>query len=331
MRLEGKEILVTGGCGFIGSHLVDALIKRRNKVTVVDNLTSSTTKYIEGYIAKKVSFFNFIRGDIRDFSLMKRLTKNKDLVFHFAAQPDIRKSLSQVGEDFEVNVKAGVDLLRAIEENRASPGRSPNLSNGVKAVIFASSAGTIYGDAPLLPTPEGFNLQPISHYGASKAAGEMYLSSFAHLLGIQATTLRYGNIFGPRSNHGVIYDFFHKLKKDSKSLEILGDGEQEKSYLYIDDCISASLLAAENAPLGFKAYNISSSEMIKVKVIAKIVIEEMKLKGVRLRYTGGKRGWPGDVVKSFADTAQIQSLGFKPKVSMEEGVRRYIRWLKSGL
>lgn len=315
MRLEGKEILITGGCGFIGSHLVDALIKRRNKVTVVDNLTSSTTKYIEGYIAKKVSFFNFIRGDIRDFSLMKRLTKGKELIFHFAAQPDVRKSVSQVGEDFEVNVKAGVDLLRAIEENK------------VGAVIFASSAGTIYGDAPLLPTPEGFNLQPISHYGASKAAGEMYLSSFAHLLGIQATTLRYGNIFGPRSNHGVIYDFFHKLKRDSKSLEILGDGEQEKSYLYIDDCIEASLLAAENAPLGFKAYNISSSKMMKVKVIAKIVIEEMKLKGVKLRYTGGKRGWPGDVVKSFADTAQIQSLGFKPKVSMEEGIRRYIRWL----
>jgi UDP-glucose 4-epimerase len=310
MVIKNKNILVTGGCGFIGSHLVDALLSKNNKITVVDNLSAGSLENID---QKKVIF---IKGDICDLSLMKKLCKDKDIIFHFAAQPDVRKSFTQIYEDLQVNVIGTINVLEAMRENN------------VKFIVFASSAGTIYGEAKISPVPEEYQLQPISHYGASKAACEVYLSSYSSLFGMDCVSLRYGNIFGPRSTHGVIYDFFHKLKKNSKELEILGNGKQEKSYLYIDDCIKGSLLAAENSKKGFIPYNISSNKTIKVIEIAKIVIEEMGLKNVKLKFTGGKRGWPGDVSKVFPDTRKIESLGFRAEISIEEGIRRYVRYLE---
>lgn len=308
--IKNKNILVTGGCGFIGSHLVDTLLLRNNKITVVDNLSAGSLKNID---TKKVEF---VKGDICDLPLMKKLCKGKDIIFHFAAQPDVRKSFNQVYEDLQVNVVGTINILEAMRENN------------VKFMVFASSAGTIYGEAKISPVPEEYPLQPISHYGASKAACEQYLSSYSALFKMSCVSLRYGNIFGPRSTHGVIYDFFHKLKKNPEELEILGNGKQEKSYLYIDDCIKASLIAAEKAKKGFISYNISSNTTIKVIDIAKIVIDEMGLKNVKLKFTGGKRGWPGDVVKIFPDVRKIESLGFRPKVSLECGIRKYIRYLE---
>lgn len=311
MQIRNKNVFVTGGCGFIGSHLVDKLVEKGNKVIVVDNLSAGSVENID---TKKVKF---VKGDILDLKLMKKLTKNIDIVFHFAAQPDVRKSYTQVYEDFQVNVLGTINVLEAMRENN------------VKVMIFASSAGTIYGETKVVPTPEEHPLLPISHYGASKAACEQYLSSYAFLFDMTCVSLRYGNIFGPRSNHGVIYDFFHKLKNNPSSLEILGDGKQEKSYLYIDDCISASLIAAEKSKTGFTPWNISSDKTLIVKEIAKIVVDEMKLKNVKFQYTGGKRGWAGDVVYAYPDITKVKKHGFVPKVSMEEGIRRYVNWLEN--
>lgn len=313
MQLKNEKILVTGGCGFIGSHLVDSLILKQNEITVVDNLSAGK---LENINEEKV---NFVKGDICDINLMKKLSKGKDVVFHYAAQPDVKKSFTQVYEDLEVNLKGTINVLESMREN------------ALKFIVFASSAGTIYGEAKISPAPEEYSLQPISHYGASKSACEQYLSSYSALFEMTCISLRYGNIFGPCSTHGVIYDFFHKLKKNPKELEILGDGKQEKSYLYIDDCIRASIIATEKTKKGFVPYNISSNKTIKVIDIAKIVIDELGLKNVRMKFTGGKRGWPGDVIKAFPDTRKIETLGFQIKIPVEEGIRRYIRYLEKKL
>lgn len=310
MQIKNKKILITGGAGFIGSHLVSALLKKNNEIVVIDNLSAGLKENIN------TSKIKFTKGDILDRKLIIKLTKGVDVVFHFAAQPDVRKSYTQVYDDFEVNVKGTINVLEGMRENK------------VKVIIFASSAGTIYGETKIIPTPESHPLLPISHYGASKAACEQYLSSYAFLFEMTCVSLRYGNIFGPRSNHGVIYDFFWKLNKSPEELEILGDGRQEKSYLYIDDCISASLLAAEKSKRGFNSWNISSDKTILVRDIAKVVIDEIGLRNTKIRYTGGRRGWPGDVAKAYPEIGKIKKVHFKSKVSCEEGIRRYVRWLK---
>lgn len=310
---EGSAVVVTGGGGFIGSHIVDELIKRGCRVTVIDNLSAGTTEYMEGY--SENNRFAFIKGDIRDRALLHAAIPGKDAVIHLAAQPDVRLSASQPLLDFDINVTATLNIL---EEMRQAE---------VTLMVFASSAGTIYGDTEVLPTPEGHPLQPISHYGASKAACEMYLSSYAAMAEMRCVALRYGNIFGERSTHGVMHDFFFKLRRDPSCLEILGDGMQQKSYLYISDCVQASLLAGDSDGKGMSAFNVSTAESITVKEIAATMIDELGLSGVSLEYTGGSKGWVGDVTRTLADTSDIRSLGWKPKYTTLEGVRLYTRWL----
>ncbi len=311
--MEGTAVVVTGGGGFIGSHIVDELMKRGCRVTVIDNLSAGTTEYMEKYSENKG--FTFIKGDIRERALLHAVIPEKDAVIHLAAQPDVRLSASQPLLDFDINVAATLNIL---EEMRQAE---------VPLIVFASSAGTIYGDTEVLPTPEGHPLQPISHYGASKAACEMYLSSYAAMTGMRCIALRYGNIFGARSTHGVMHDFFFKLRHDPSRLEILGDGMQQKSYLYISDCVQASLLAGDSGGKGMSAFNISTAESITVKEIAATMIDELGLSGVSLEYTGGSKGWAGDVTRTLADTSNIRSLGWNPKHTTLEGVRLYTRWL----
>lgn len=316
MELTGKRVLVTGGAGFIASHSVDALLKKGNDVVVVDDLSAGTLRNISMESKKKRSGCAFVRGSIMNAALMKKLSRGCDAVFHFAAQPDVRKSTAQVFADFDLNVRGTLNVLEGARENH------------VPLFVFASSAGTIYGENPIFPTPETHPFDPISHYGATKAACEMYLMSYSALFDIQCVSLRYGNIFGPRSNHGVIWDFFHKLKKNPKQLEILGDGLQKKSYMYIEDCVNASLHAAERAKKKFEPFNVSSDENTGMKKIARWVVDAMKLKNVTFTFTGGRRGWMGDVVRMRADVSKLKKLGWRGKISMKEGVTRYVRWLR---
>jgi UDP-glucose 4-epimerase len=310
-----KRVLVTGGCGFIGSHLVDKLLNEGNEVTVLDNLSSSTMEYIRPHIGKEQ--FKFVRGDIRNLTTVRRLCSDKDTVFHFAARPDVRLSLSQPLEDHETNVKGTLNILEGMR------------SEGVSLLVFASTS-TVYGEATVIPTPEDYPIAPISNYGASKSACEVYMMSYSSCYNMSCVSLRYANIFGPRSSHGVIYEFFSKLKKNSKRLEILGDGKQVKSYLYVTDCIEATLLAGEQtgARGRFEAYNIGSTEKLEVNEIAKIVIDELKIPSAKFTYTGGRRGWIGDVPDMLLDTKKIAMLGWKLRVDVRDGIRRYVRWLK---
>nr|MDO8098940.1 SDR family NAD(P)-dependent oxidoreductase [Candidatus Njordarchaeota archaeon] len=314
-RKKGKSVLVTGGCGFIGSHLVDALLDRGNEVTVLDNLSSSTTEYAQPHLGKKE--FRFVEGDIRDFAIVRKLCSDIDIVLHFAAQPDVRLSLTQSLEDHETNVKGTLNILEGMR------------TQGVPSLIFASTS-TVYGQATVIPTPEDHPIAPISNYGASKSACEVYMMSYSSCYNMSCVSLRYANIFGPRSTHGVIYEFFRKLRKNPNILEILGDGKQVKSYLYITDCVEATLLTSEKAGImgRFGAYNIGSNEKLEVNEIAKIVVDELKIPNVKFTYTGGRQGWIGDVPDMLLDTKKITMLGWKPQVDVREGIRRYVRWLK---
>ena len=314
MNLIEQRILVTGGCGFIGSHIVDELIRRKNEVIVLDNLSSSTIKNIEHHMSE--SNFNFIKGDIRNLDLLKSLLRDIDIVFHYAANPDVRLSIKKPEIDFKINVEGTFNVLEAMR------------LNDVTNMVFASSGGTLYGEADVVPTPETYPPKPISAYGASKVACEAYISAYCGFYSLNAVSLRYANIIGPRSTHGVIYDFFMKLKKNPNELLILGNGKQKKSYLYISDCIEASMLAAEKHHKGFDVFNIGSDDWITVSEIAKIVIKNLGLENVKIKYTGGDRGWPGDVPLMLLDISKIKALGWKPTIPIERGIALYVNWLE---
>ncbi|MHA1579192.1 MAG: SDR family NAD(P)-dependent oxidoreductase [Candidatus Freyarchaeota archaeon] len=313
MKIKGEKALVTGGAGFIGSHLVDRLVEMGCDVVVLDNLSNSSLEYLQDYIDR--GLVEFVEGDVRDFETVESCVEGSSLVFHFAAQYDVRRSVSDPLYDFDVNVHGIINILEAMRKKE------------VLNIVFASSGGTLYGLAEAFPTPETYPPQPISPYGASKAAAEMYISAYCACYGLCGVSLRYANIIGPRSLHGVIFDFYQKLKNEPRSLQILGDGKQKKSYMDVSDCIDASLYATERVGSGFNIFNIGSEEWVTVNYIAKVVISELKLRDVELSYTGGEQGWTGDVSLMLLDISKLKSLGWKPKMRIDEAIRRYVKWL----
>lgn len=311
--MKGEKALVTGGAGFIGSHLVDRLVDMGCDLIVLDNLSNATTDYIQDHLDK--GRIEFVNGDVRDFETVESCLEDSSLVFHFAAQYDVRKSVSDPIYDFDVNVNGMINILEAMRKK------------DVLNIVFASSGGTLYGLADAIPTPETYHPQPISPYGASKAASEMYISAYCACYGLCGVSLRYANIIGPRSLHGVIFDFYQKLKREPKSLEILGDGKQKKSYMDVSDCVDASLLVTERAEKGFNIFNIGAEEWVSVNYIAKLVINELKLSDVEISYTGGEQGWIGDVPLMLLDISKLKALGWKPTMRIDEAIRKYIKWL----
>jgi UDP-glucose 4-epimerase len=306
------RILITGGAGFIGSHLVDTLMGKGLEVVVLDNLSRGSINNLERWLQHPK--FTFIKGDLKNLEDTLQAIKGCEVVFHFAANPEVRIGFSNPRVDFEENVLATYNLLEAIRRN------------GDCAYLLFASTSTVYGEAKILPTPEDYApLKPISHYGASKLACEALISSYAHLYGFNASILRLANIIGPGSNHGVIYDFIMKLRANPKFLEVLGDGTQSKSYLYVSDCIEAILTILNKANIkGVEIFNIGSEDRIGVLDIAKIVIEEMGLRDVKIKVSGGVnggRGWKGDVKEMLLDISKLKSLGWTPKLSSAEAVR----------
>ncbi|MEM2921365.1 MAG: NAD-dependent epimerase/dehydratase family protein, partial [Candidatus Bathyarchaeia archaeon] len=283
-----SNVLVTGGAGFIGSHLVDALMERVEKVCVYDDLSSGSLLNLNHWLENPR--FSFEHIDIRTHAI--DLTRF-DTVFHFAASPEVRKVISNPESVFKQNVEATFALLEAVRK-----------AENVETFVFSSSS-TVYGDATLIPTPEDYSpLEPISLYGASKLACEALIAGYSHSYGFKAAIYRLANIVGPRSSHGVTYDFVQKLKKNPQQLEILGDGTQTKSYLYIDDLISSIFLSLGKLKNGVNIFNVGSEDQVDVKTIAQIVVEEMGLKDTYMFFTGGVdggRGWKGDVKNMLLD------------------------------
>jgi UDP-glucose 4-epimerase len=313
MKLEDRVILITGGAGFIGSYLAEKLAPK-NKLIILDNLVSSTKEYITPLLDQ--GEVSFVYGDVADTRLLNDLLDDVDLVCHFAADPDVRNSTLNPYTNFNQNVTATLMLL---EQMRL---------HGISELIFASSGGTVYGDSPPMPTPETAPLSPISPYGATKAACEMYLSAYAGSYNFTATALRYANVIGPRSNHGIIFDFHKKLTTNPRSLEILGNGQQRKSYIYVTDCINASIIAAESTESGYNPINIGVPEQITATEIGKQVATAMGLTEVEFSYTGGDRGWTGDVPVMEMSYQKLADLGWKPQYSISDAIHEYVQWLK---
>lgn len=307
------KTFVTGGTGFIGSKLVDELIERGDNVTVYDNLSSGKTEFIEKHKVNKN--FNFVQADLLDFETLKKSMQGHDIVFHLAANADIRYGTEHPRHDLQQNLLATYNVLEAMRQN------------GIRKLVF-SSTSAVFGVPTVMPTTEDYGpALPASLYGASKMACEAFISAYANLYGIQSWIFRFANVIGQRVTHGILHDFLIKLKNNPSKLEILGDGEQEKSYLYDEDCVNAMLYVIEHADERISIFNIGSNDRIKVKRIAEIICEEFGIKP-RFIFTGGTIGWKGDVARMALDTRKITKLGWKPKYNSEQAVRMSVKGLK---
>jgi len=308
MEIKNKTILITGGAGFIGSSLVKRLLSNGNETHVIDNLSSGSKKNLDEFNGNKN--FDFKKLDLLQENLNQFLDAY-DIIFHLAANPEVRIGIDEPKVHLEQNVIATFNLLEAVR--KLNP----------KKIVFTSSS-TVYGEPTVIPTPENYTpMQPISTYGASKLACEALISSYAHSYGFQAILYRLANIIGEKSNHGVIFDFINKLKNDPYQLEVLGDGTQNKSYLYISDCIEAIEFGLKSKKR-VDYFNIGSDDRIKVSTIGNIVIEEMNLKETKMKFTGGVdggRGWKGDVKHMMLNSNYLKSFGWEPKYNSEESVR----------
>jgi UDP-glucose 4-epimerase len=302
---------VTGGAGFIGSHLIDALLAHGDEVVCYDDLSAGKREFLRQHEGS--DRFRLVVGDVLDVPATTAAMRGADQVWHAAADPDVRTSAQRAEQHIQLNVVA---TLRVLEAMRAAD---------VRRVAFTSTS-TVYGEAAEVPTPEDYApMVPISLYGASKLSSETLLSAYAYTHGMQAVAFRFANIVGPRSTHGVTYDFYHKLRKDPKRLEILGDGSQHKSYCHVDDCVGGMLFVSDRFPERFDAINIGSDDAIDVFTLARTAIDAWSLKDVQLVTTGGVdggRGWVGDVKRMMLSNAKLKALGWSPKMTSTDAIAR---------
>ena len=312
------KVLVTGGAGFIGSHLVDHLMEEGYEVRVLDDLSAGSLENLKGWIDHER--FEFMQGDLRRRDVCEKAVKGVDVIFHLAANPEVRIGAQSPELLYETNVLITYNLLEAIRKE------------DIKALAFTSSS-TVYGEAKEIPTPEDYGpLEPISVYGGAKLAAEALIAGYAHTFDIKAVVFRLANIIGKRSNHGVIYDFINKLKANPHRLEILGDGTQKKSYLHVSDTVEAMLYLFKEflkEDKIYDAYNIGSEDWITVTEIAEIVSGEMGL-NPEFYFTGGVnggRGWKGDVKIMLLNIEKAKAKGWKPKMNSKEAVEKTVREL----
>jgi UDP-glucose 4-epimerase len=312
-----EKVCITGGAGFIGSHLVTKLCDNNVDVVVLDNLSAGKIENVETLL--KSPNFRFVHGDLLNFEEIRNSLSNCEVVFHLAANPEVRVGSENPEVHYEQNIAATFNLLEAVRK-----------VGSVRVFVFSSSS-TVYGEPLEIPTPEDYApLKPVSVYGASKMASEALISGYAQTYGFNAIIYRLANIVGPRSQHGVIFDFMNKLTEDSERLEILGDGTQTKSYLDVEDAIDAMLTGVSKSQCKVEIFNVGSEDKVNVKEIADIVCEEMSLSGVEYVYTGGidgGRGWKGDVKVMLLNIERIKKLGWKPKLNSCQAVRKAARAL----
>ena len=300
--------LVTGGAGFIGSHLIDRLVARGDHVVVLDNLSSGNLDFIQGHLDSGDAVL--VNGDLRSLDDVKQaMAMDIDCVYHLAANPDIRLGTRVTDTDLNQGTVATYNVVEAMR------------LAGVKKIAFASSS-VVYGENAPMPTPENHGpCMPISLYGASKQAGEGLISSWVGTFGLQAWIFRFANVVGARGTHGVIFDFIHKLKNDPTRLEVLGNGLQEKSYMEVGDCVDAILhvMATTDEPLNL--FNLGSHDTASVRRIAEIVVEVTGCADARIEYTGGDRGWAGDIPRARLAIERMVDSGFDVRMNSEDAIR----------
>lgn len=301
-----SKIIVTGGAGFIGSHLADKLIAGGNEVTVIDNLSSGKMEFIEHH--DQDPNFKLVKLDMLELEKLKIAIKGADMVYHLAANPDVRLGAENTKVHLEQNIIVTYNLLEAMRMNK--------LQN-----IAFTSTSTVYGEAFIIPTPENYGpLIPISLYGASKLACEALITSYCHTFEMRSWIFRFANIVGERGTHGIIIDFINKLKANPLALEILGDGQQRKSYIHVSDCIDGIMFAVNNSNEMANIFNIGSNDTINSTEIGELIVNEMGLHNVKFTYTGGTRGWKGDVPKMLLSIDKLRKLGWNPSHNSKSSV-----------
>ncbi|NYT01246.1 MAG: NAD-dependent epimerase/dehydratase family protein [Methanosarcinales archaeon] len=303
--LKDRKILVTGGAGFIGSHLVDELL-RNNDVTVLDNFSHGRMEHVRHHLDNPR--FRLVRRDL--LQPLDDVVAGHDMVFHLAANPDVKLGADDTSVHLEQNIVATHCLLEAMRRT------------GVDRIAFTSTS-TVYGEASVVPTPEDYGpLKPISLYGSSKLSCEALISSYCHTFDMQSWIYRFANIVGQRGTHGVLVDFIRKLQQDPGELEILGSGAQRKSYLEVHDCVQAMVHCVKSSSHEVNIFNIGSQDHISVTEIADVVVEKMELDDVSYRYTGGidGRGWKGDVKVMLLSIEALQRTGWTPRHNSRRSV-----------
>jgi UDP-glucose 4-epimerase len=301
------KILVTGGAGFIGSHIVDRLVEEGYKVKVIDNLSSGRTENLRRHTDSNT--IELLIGDLKDPQTALRSVENVDAVFHFAANPEVRVSSIDPETHFNENIVTTFNLLEAMRKRN------------VREIVFASSS-SVYGEPDEIPVDENAPIKPVSVYGASKASCETLIHAYSKLYKIKAVILRYANVIGPRLRHGVIWDLINKLIKNPREIEILGDGRQIRSYIYIDDAVEATMIAWRKTDTDYEVYNIGNEDWITVDEVADEITKIMRLKDVKKIYMPMLHGvgWLGDVKRITLKIDKIKRLGFKLKLNSREAV-----------
>lgn len=311
-----RRVCITGGAGFIGSNLADELVARGMEVVILDNLNTGRREFVTEIVAQPG--VRMIQGDVLDEAVLRDAFAGCDWVFHLQANADVRRGLEHPRRDLNQNTVATAGILEAMR------------AENVTQIAFAST-GSVYGEPEVFPTPEDapFPIQT-SLYAASKLAGEGMIQAYAAGFGFTGLIFRFVSILGERYTHGHVFDFFRALKHDPTRLVVLGDGRQEKSYLYVGDCISAMLTATErhSGQPGAHIYNLGVDDTVIVDDSVRIITEHLSL-APTIEHTGGRRGWIGDSPLILLDTARIRSIGWQPRVSIEEGIVRTLDWLQA--
>jgi UDP-glucose 4-epimerase len=307
-----RNALVTGAAGFIGSTLVDRLLAAGCRVVGYDNMATGRAEFLAG--ARGHPHFEFVEADVLDAGRLQAAMSDIEVVFHFAANADVRFGLQHPRKDLEQNTIATFTVLEAMR------------TAGVRNIVFPST-GSVYGEAPVIPTPEDapFPVQT-SLYGASKLAAEGLIAAYCEGFGMRAWIFRFVSILGERYTHGHVYDFYKQLLNDPSSLTVLGNGRQRKSYLYVQDCVDAVLHALSHADKSVNIFNLGTAEYCEVNDSIEWIASQLGLDPAR-KYSGGDRGWVGDNPFIFLDTTRIRALGWKPKLSIRQGVAATLAWL----
>lgn len=312
---------IAGGAGFIGSHLVRKILsdEKISKVIVFDNFSSGNMWHFEEVIND--SRLEIINADIKDIDLLVNSMKSVECVYHFASNPDISKAATQPDIDFWEGTYLTNNVIEAVRRNN------------VPKLIYASGSG-VYGDAGFTETDEDYSpMVPISTYGASKLAGEALLSSYCFMFGINAAAFRFANVVGPNQTHGVGYDFLNKLINNPSELDILGNGTQSKSYIYVSDVLNAIRMVETKHLNGYSYFNVATNDYITVKEIAEVVVKVMGLTNVKLNFGETDRGWKGDVPVVRLNSNKIRNLGWSNKFTsgqaIEESVRQMFNKIKA--
>ena len=301
-KIDFDTAVITGGAGFIGSYIAEKLVENGTDTKVIDNLVTGKKENLSKCFDQ--DNFSFLEYDLGNLDGIEDHLGDADILFHFAADPEVRTGYSKPEDSFEQNIVNTFNLLQKIKQSK------------IKKIVFASSS-SVYGDAKIIPTNEEYGpLSPISHYGASKLACEAMVSSFCHNYNIEGVILRPANVIGLRGRHGLIWDLVHKLKINQDELELLGDGKQTKSFIHISDAIDGIFFSLNNLQDKVEVFNLGSEDSVEIMDVAKIVCKNMGLNEIKINLTGGVddgRGWKGDIRIAHLDITKLKNSGWIPR------------------